>query len=241
LSASSVDKAADWVYRGLWKIISDCFRVPELPPTLPVNDGESLMSFHPSRGYLAYLKFYFWIALVAIDVAIFAAWLALFLAEPELGALLAVPALIVAVVPDVIAYIAIHLRYDTLWYVMSERSLRCRRGIWVILEHTITFENVQNVHVKRGPVQHLFGISDIIVETAGAAEGEGGNVFAVGNKTIMEGIDNPQEIRERVMERIRASKGTGLGIEPERRQSAAWRRPHVEALRDILALVRQGS
>ena len=78
-----------------------------------------------------------------------------------------------AVLPDILAYIAIHLRYDTMWYVMTDRSLRCRRGIWVIFEHTITFENVQNVHVRRGPVQYFFGISTVVVETAGAAEGGG--------------------------------------------------------------------
>jgi uncharacterized membrane protein YdbT with pleckstrin-like domain len=43
------------------------------------------------------------------------------------------------------AYIAIHLRYDTTWYVHGDRSLRIRRGIWVIHETTLTFENIQNV------------------------------------------------------------------------------------------------
>lgn len=235
----TTERAAEWVYRGLWKVLSDGFRVPEHPPTLPVAEGDFLASFHPSRRYLSYLKLYFWIGLVVIDVAILVGWLAVLIWHPRLAMLLAIPALVVAVVPDIVAYVAIHLRYDTMWYVMSDRSLRCRRGIWVILEHTITFENVQNVFVRRGPLQQFFGISTLVLETAGAAEGEGHNQFAVGNKAIMEGIDNPKEIRELILERVRRSKSAGLGDEPDSAPAAqGWSTEHLGALREILAEVR---
>jgi membrane protein YdbS with pleckstrin-like domain len=233
------ERAAEWVYRGLWKVLSDGFRVPEHPPTLPTREGDFLASFHPSRRYLSYLKLWFWFGLVAIDLLIFLAWTGLFFWHPRLAMVLLVPALIVAVVPDILAYVAIHLRYDTMWYVMSDRSLRCRRGIWVILEHTITFENVQNVFVHRGPVQNLYGISTVVLETAGAAEGEGHSQFAVGNKAIMEGIDNPKEIRELILERVRRSKTAGLGDELESTPAGqGWRAEHLGALREILAEVR---
>jgi uncharacterized membrane protein YdbT with pleckstrin-like domain len=158
-----------------------------------------------------------------------------FAANPAAAAILAAPMALAALVPGVIGYLAIHLRYDTMWYVMSGRSLRCRRGIWVIIEHTITFENVQNVYVKRGPVQTLFGISEIIVETAGAAEGEGHSRYATGNKAILEGIDNPEEIRDLILERVRQSKGAGLGDDSE---AAGWSREHVTVLREIRDLAR---
>ena len=232
------EKAAAWVYRGIWKVLSDWFRVPEHPPTLPVADGEFILSFHPSRRYLSYLKLFFWIAFVVVDIAILVGWFAVFAVSPPLGLVLVVPALALALLPDIVAYVAIHLRYDTMWYVMSDRSLRCRRGIWQIVEHTITFENVQDIHVKRGPVQHFFGISNIVVETAGASEGEGENKFAVGNKAILEGIDNPQEIRGLIMERVRSSRGAGLGDERETR--GGWTSEHVETLREILAAAREG-
>src|SRR5690606_30104077 len=128
-----------------------------------------------------------------------------------------------------------HLKYDTMWYVMNARSLRCRRGIWRIVEHTITFENVQNVHVRRGPIQYFFGIWTIVVETAGATEPEGASHFAVGNKAIMEGIDDPDRIRALILERVRRSRGTGIGELPgeDARAAAVWRPEHVRVLRDI--------
>ena len=234
------EKAAAWIYRGIWKALSDWFRVPREPPTLPAADGDFVLSFHPSRRYLAYLKLYFWIALLLVDLLILAAWIFVLVAVPPLGVALALPALALAVLPDIVAYIAIHLKYDTMWYVMTDRSLRCRRGIWEILEHTITFENVQNVHVRRGPVQYLFGIWTIVIETAGAAEGEHQNKFAVGNKAIMEGIDNPEEIRDLILERVRRSKSAGLGDEPDSPvpPSVGWGPEHLRALREILEEVR---
>lgn len=228
------EKAAAWMYRGIWRVLSDLFRVPPHPPTLPIEKGDSAVSFHPSRRYLSYLKFYFWIALFIIDLAILAGWIAIYFWSPRWGLILALPAFLVAGAPDILAYIAIHLRYDTMWYVMSSRSLRCRRGIWVILEHTITFENVQNVNVRRGPLQYFFGISTIVVETAGADEGEG-NEFAVGNKAIMEGIGNPREIRDLIMERVRESKSAGLGDDRSNppHATAGWTEAHLRVLREV--------
>lgn len=223
--------------------MSDWFRVPAHPPTLPAAEGEFIKSFHPSPRYLSYLRLYFWITLIVAEAIILLGCIIVFISNPPVGMLLVAPALLVAVAPFIIAYIAIHLRFDTMWYVMTDRSLRCRRGIWVILEHTITFENVQNVHVSRGPVQYCFDISTITIETAGAAEGEGQDHFAVGNKAIMEGIDNPREVRQLIMDRVRRSKSAGLGDEPHDAQpspSRAWSTGHIRALRQILDEVRRG-
>lgn len=227
-----VERSAEWVYRGVWLVLTDCFRVPKHPPTIPIAPTDFCHAFHPSRRYLSYLKLCFWIALVVIDAAILIGWIALCFENPPIALMTAIPALFIAIVPDIIAYIAIHLRYDTMWYVITDRSLRTRRGVWVIAEHTITFENVQNVYIRRGPIQQLFGISSIVVETAGAAEGESANAFTVGNKAIMEGIGNPEEIRDLIMERVRATKSAGLGDEMSDSPSR-WSARHLQILREI--------
>jgi uncharacterized membrane protein YdbT with pleckstrin-like domain len=127
--------------------------------------------------------------------------------------------------------VAIHLRYDTTWYVLTERSMRLRRGIWMTSEVTITFENVQNVRVRSGPVQRHFGIADVVVETAG-----GGKRDEYGRTTlshgVIEGVANAEEIRDLVMSRVRASRTTGLGDEREPAR-AGWSSAHVAALREI--------
>src|SRR5690606_13139102 len=108
--------------------------------------------------------------------------------------------------PDVVAYVAIHVRYDTTWYVMTDRSLRIRRGVWIIHETTITFENVQNVRVEQGPVQRHFGIANVVVETAGAPKlSQHGQSGAGANQGVIEGVVDAAGIRDRILARLRQS------------------------------------
>jgi membrane protein YdbS with pleckstrin-like domain len=236
-----VERRLAWVHAGVWRVLADVFRVPKEPPTLPVAPGERCESFRPAPAFLSYLRLHFWVWLLLIDLLILAVWIAIAIDSPRAGAIAAVPLFLLAVVPDVVAYIAIHLRYETTWYVLSERSLRCRRGIWTITEHTITFENVQNVAVRSGPIERWFGIAQLIVETAGSEGGEKGT--AVGNRAVVEGIDDAERLRVLVMEQVERSRGAGLGddrVEPAAASAAAagLGAAHVEALRSIRDEVR---
>ncbi len=233
-----------WVYQGIWGVLTQWFRVPREPPTLPVQGGETVESFRPAEGFLRYLKLEFWIFLVLIDVAIGVAWVVTTILAPVVGILLALPAVILAVVPDVVAYIAIHLRYDTTWYVVSDRSLRIRRGIWIIHETTITFENVQNVSVSQGPLQRWFGIANVLVETAGggghAQQGSHGGQTAAAHQGLIEGIADAQRIRDLLLKRLRRSRSAGLGDEAADHAETrpAWSPEHLAALRGIRDAVR---
>ena len=235
------------VYRGVWAVLAGWFKVPEGPPTLASSAGDSIESFRPSPGFLDYLKFQVWLGLLAVDIGLIILWVVVFVNEPTLGVVLA-PLFVVAIVaPDILAYVALHLRYDTTWYVMSSRSIRLRRGIWDIRETTITFENVQNVAFIQGPLQRHFGIANLIVQTAGGGGG-GGNPQqgqASPHTGMIEGIADAERIRDVIMNRVRQSRRAGLG--DERSESArpsgggsGWTPAHLEALREIRDVVRGG-
>jgi membrane protein YdbS with pleckstrin-like domain len=228
-----VEKTSIWLYRGIWGVLAGWFKVPTAPATLPVIPGESLQSFRPSEGFLRYLKFKFWIALLFVDIALFIAWLSVVMARPAIGFWLAPLAVVVIVVPDIIAYVAIHLRYDTTWYVLSSRSLRIRRGIWVIHETTITFENIQNVSVDSGPLERWFGIANVIVDTAGGgpSKDKEGKPMANFHRGIVEGVENAEEIRDIVLSRVRRSKSSGLGDDVL--TAHGWGTRHIGVLREI--------
>ena len=238
------DDSARRVYRGVWAAMARWFKVPEAPPTLSSFADDPIESFRPSRGFLDYLKFQFWLRLLAVDIGLIVLWIVVVVNEPTLGVVLA-PLFVVAIVaPDILAYFALHLRYDTTWYVMSSRSIRLRRGIWVIRETTITFENVQNVEFKQGPLQRHFGIANLIVQTAG---GGGGGGHPQQQQTsehtgLIEGIAEAERIRDVIMNRVRQSRRAGLGDEqPASAGSAtgpAWTPAHLKALREILRGVR---
>lgn len=241
--SSPVQEAGRWLYQGIWGVLVRWFRVPDEPPTLPASGGEQPYSFRPAPGFLSYLKLQFWIWLAIFDGAILFGWVAIAVASPLAGAILLAPALAVAVLPDIVVYIAVHLRYDTTWYVITQRSLRVRRGIWIIHETTITFENVQNIKITQGPVQRFFGIANVLVETAGGggqtAEQGHGHGSGQGHRGLIEGVANAPGIRDLILSRLRESRAAGLGddFEPSAStrapKSDAWTPARLALLRDI--------
>jgi membrane protein YdbS with pleckstrin-like domain len=234
-----IDLRGRAVYRGLWSILVRWFRVPELPPVLPATAEGPPRSFRPHAAFLSYLKLTFFIValliLAGIAILVIATSIAAATGEaPWPLAVLFGLAGLVAIVFLVIAYVAIHLRYDTTWYVMSDRSLRIRRGIWAIHEVTITFENVQNVKVSRGPLEQLFRIARVVVETAGSGGQGGGKGQGPQNRAIIEGIANPDELRDTILARLRRSHGAGLGDDDDDDHAPAGLGPqHIVVLREI--------
>ncbi|NNF43006.1 MAG: PH domain-containing protein [Phycisphaerales bacterium] len=236
--------AASWVYRGIWSVLTGWFRVPTKPPSLPADaGGRQAEHFQPARAFLRYLKMWFWVTIVIIDLIVLVG-LGVAVAElwsngfAWLAMPLAVLTLIVLAVPHVLFYLAVHLRYDTTHYVMSDRSLRIRRGIWSIEETTITFENVQNLRVSQGPIQRLFGIADLRVETAGGGGGSSsGGGHGTSHRGVIEGVTNAVALRDRILPHLRQSASAGLGDDDG--DGTRFSPAHLAVLREIEGVLRR--
>jgi hypothetical protein len=108
----------------------------------------------------------------------------------------------------------LRLDFELRWYIVTDRSLRIRSGIWKLQEMTMSFANIQQVSVTQGPIQGLLKISDVQVQSAGGGGSEGGSHGGHGESLhtgIFHGVDNAQEIRDLVLERLRQFRATGLG------------------------------
>lgn len=231
-------RSTTWAYRGLWKILSDWFRVPEHPPDLPAVGDEPARSFRPDRGFLNYLRAAFFIIFGIVGVfwvlGLVAVMIALAVEQQWVVAVIvSLLWLSPLVVFGVLAFVALHMRYDTTWYAMTDRSLRIRRGIWSIREVSVTFENVQNVKVAQGPLQRHFGIANLVVETAGAGSGGSGHA-SVANQACIEGVTNAEALRDSILARLRQSTTAGLGDEEHEAAAPGWSAKHVAVLREIL-------
>jgi membrane protein YdbS with pleckstrin-like domain len=241
-------RVAGGTYRGIWILLRDWFRVPADPPTLGESpraiDGASgsapknVVAFRPAEGFLQYLNLQFWVAIIIIDTLIIIGWIAIAANEPTIALALALPALLLVVLPDILVYLAIRLRFDTTWYVMSDRSIRIRRGIWVIQEITITFENVQNVSVSQGPLQRYFGIADVTIQTAGGGGGAAAakGASSSGHHGLLEGVGDAERLRDMILAKVHASRKAGLGDERDERPASApsaWSEEHLAVLRAI--------
>ena len=205
------ERATQTVYGGIWKFLSRVFQVPETPPELPRHDDEFYLAIKPARGLLKYLRFRLGWGLVAGFIFLVMGTGGLIAAEPITG-LLGVPLVVfLECLAGVVGFVAIQLRYDTTWYVLNERSMRLRRGIFVIKETTITFENIQNVSIKQGPLQRWFKISTILVETAGGGGKKAESSETASHSGFMEGVEDADGIRDLIMARMAQSRRTGLG------------------------------
>lgn len=210
---------------------------------LPVFAGDEAQTFRPAPGFLSLLKFQFWIVAGIVGAGSAMAFLVISIAAPIVGVLLAPPGLAILALSFVVAYVALHLRYDTTWYVMTDRSLRLRRGIWIIHETTITFENVQNITVHQGPVERFFGIGNVLVQTAGGGSGqrssEGQGAGLGMHRGLIEGVADAGRIRDLILPHLRQTQTAGLGDDSEHpARPAAWRPEHLAVLHEILAAAR---
>ena len=116
-----------------------------------------------------------------------------------------------------LSFLMVRLDYRYRWYMITDTSLRIREGLMTVRERTMTFANIQNLSLRQGPVQRLFGISDLQVRTAGG----GADTAGESKKELAEalnmhvgyfrGVDNAEEIRDVVLERMRGLRDSGLG------------------------------
>ncbi len=116
----------------------------------------------------------------------------------------------------VVTYTLLRLDFEQRWYILTDRSLRIREGVLWLNEKTMTFANIQHLTVKQGPLQRLLGIADLEVRTAGGgaiAGTQSSQGTAVGSTHIarFRGVDNAEEIRAVIRDRIRLHRDAGLG------------------------------
>ncbi|HEY4300757.1 MAG TPA: PH domain-containing protein [Candidatus Didemnitutus sp.] len=112
-----------------------------------------------------------------------------------------------------VTYAMRRLDYEMHWYIVTDRSLRLRTGVWKIQELTMSFANLQQVEVTQGPLQRLLGLADVRVQSAGgsALPGRvGPGQFSL-HTGFFHGVEHADEIRDLILERLRRFRDSGLG------------------------------
>jgi hypothetical protein len=90
-------------------------------------------------------------------------------------------------------------------------------------------------------LERHYGISNIIVETAGGGGGGGGagkeSALLSMHTGILEGVEDAAGIRDRILKRVQQCRGAGLGSnddrEPGRDTEYSWSPQALELLRQI--------
>jgi len=230
------------IYEGVKGLLLAVLQAPSAPPQPPAGSPGTVRIFRASPQYLKYK-----LALVAVTFGV----LTLLPAALALGMLLSrgAPAAAkllfagtagVFLLLGLLAYFSTRLEYDLRYYLISDRALRIREGVWTINEVTLTYANVQHLEIRQGPIQQLLGIADLMVRTAGGAglpvtPEQAGQL--TGHRGALRGIDNAEEIRDLINGHLKHYRHAGLGDPEERRRAAQRTAPldpaAIALLRDI--------
>jgi membrane protein YdbS with pleckstrin-like domain len=194
-------------------VLGPILKVTPAPPPVP-EGATGVKVFRSSERYLSYRYLLTVLTFLPMLLPVLAAAVALQVAAahdrvPQWIAL-GIPLLYLSFLAfsAALSLVSIRLDYDFHSYVATDRSLRIRQGIWEQVEATLTYANVQNVRVTQGPLERFFGIASVVVDTAGGA---GKQASAQEPRGLIRGIEDAAALRDRIMERMRASRSSGLG------------------------------
>jgi membrane protein YdbS with pleckstrin-like domain len=123
----------------------------------------------------------------------------------------------------------IPLYYATVVYRLTDDEITWRRGVWFRRTGIVPYTRITNVDIVQGPVMRWFRISSLKIQTAGySAQAQA--------ELSLEGIEEPEELREVIMGFVRGTKAAGdaTGIETAPRSTDAAILAELRAIRELL-------
>ncbi|HEU4577612.1 MAG TPA: PH domain-containing protein [Polyangiaceae bacterium] len=215
------------LYEALKETLLELLQAPAQPPEPPLGSPDSVQVFRASPRYLTLQLIRHFGSMGAALLFELLGWATLVPVPGGKTVFAVVATLIVGstLLLMVVRYFLIRIDYDMRFYVLTDRSLRIRRGAWTVEESTYTFANVQNITLHQGPLERWLGITHLQVETAGGSTPRGGSDAAEGlnHQGRLDGIDpdTATELRDRILRHIREYRDAGLGDEPARTRQAS--------------------
>jgi len=94
--------------------------------------------------------------------------------------------------------------YRRLKYAIEDDEVKAAKGVFWKKNVTVPFMKITNVDVTQGPIQRLFRIGTIKVQTAGAGGAQGAKP-----ELVFIGIRDLEGVKETIMERVRGRKFEG--------------------------------
>lgn len=194
------------MYELIKPLILKLLALEMAPMTEPVGARhDSVLVYRASPAFLRYRLTLFSLLMLLglpVNAVVILAWME---ARTWPLALLCIGVILAYVLIWIFNYFVIRTDYELRTYLVTDRSLRIRQGAFFFREMTLTFANIQNVKITQGPVERLFGIRNLVVETAG-----GGSSGKEAGKHQMEnfhegnlrGIDNAEMVRDLIRRRM---------------------------------------
>lgn len=91
--------------------------------------------------------------------------------------------------------------HKSLQYEIAENAIRCKKGVFWQRNITVPYAKITNVDITQGPVQRMFNLGTIHIQTAGAGGQQGGQA-----ELILYGIKELDKVKNLIMERADGKK-----------------------------------
>lgn len=231
------------IYEAFKSQLLALLKAPAAPPEPPAaGSAESVRTFRAAPSYLT-----FQVAMVLIGGALslfveLVAMLVVHQIEGPVALAVGIPIMILTALSVAVRYFLVRLEYDMRYYIVTDRSVRIRQGIWVIHESTLTYANVQNLSVRQGPLERLLGISNLVIETAGgggaaamAQQQQAGLQGMLPHRGTFRGIANASEVRDIIQQLLRQYRDAGLGDTDDRSLAPTAREARTQASPEAIA------
>ena len=94
-------------------------------------------------------------------------------------------------------FVPLYIRYHTLRYEFGEEGVKMSWGFLFHREIYLTYRRIQDIHVNRNIVERWMGLARVPIQTASGTSGP---------TMKIEGIRNPEPLRDFLYERMRGAK-----------------------------------
>ena len=180
--------------------------------------------FKPDGKYTGYLL----LATLALIVVIWAACCSWMFVD-SIFTILIVIGLAVLGVCVVFACIWAPLYYKSVVYHLNDTEMTWKRGVFFRKTGIVPYNRITNVDIVQGPVMRLFGISHLKIETAG------GGASKSSAEIQLEGISDPEPLRQLIMDFVRGQKPAAAATGTEYKSQNA----DLQALLEEVAAIRR--
>ncbi|MEX2528280.1 MAG: PH domain-containing protein [Gemmatimonadota bacterium] len=102
-------------------------------------------------------------------------------------------------------YLPLWFKYRTLRYRFDDDGVSMSWGRFFHRETYLTYRRIQDIQVSRGVIQRRLGLADLQLQTASGGSGA---------EMKIEGVRNPDRLRDFLYERMRGARDDGPGKVP---------------------------
>ena len=126
---------------------------------------------------------------------------------------------LVALVAFPFVFVPLFIRFKTMSYRFDDQGVSMSWGFFFRREVYLTYRRVQDIHVTRNIVERWMGLAKMPIQTASGTSGA---------TMTIEGIRNPEPLRDYLYARMRGARVLDTDISPDTHQDEA-----LQLLREI--------